>query len=91
MDQAHAAQCAAVGIAVGTGIEVNPEVTATCRETRLKPDPDRSQFGWVLGAESFNGTNAVGARWKRSSCSGTVSISVLPVGSSGDGLEVEAV
>ena len=90
-NQAHAAQCAVLGIEVGTGIEVNPEMSATCWKTRLKADPDWAEFGWIMGAEGFNGTDAVRARWQRSAGAGTVPISVLPVGSAGDCLEVKAI
>ena len=51
----------------------------------------QTQFGRILGAEGFNGADAVDTRWQRSLCSGTLSISVLPVCSSCNCLEFEAV
>ena len=60
-------------------------MSTNCWETRLKSDPDRAEFGWIMGAD------AVSARWQRSAGARTVPISVLPVGSSGDCLEVNAI
>ena len=55
VNQPHAAQCAAVGISVFVGIEVNAEVSTACWEKRLKANPDRIEFCWIMGAEGSMG------------------------------------
>ena len=89
MDQAHAAQGPAVGIAVGAGVEVDPQMATSRGETGFQPDPNGSQFNRIPRAEAFNGAKAVGARWQWSPGAGAVSVRGLAMGPAGDRVEVK--
>ena len=88
-DEADAAEGATVGIAIGAGIEVDAEMSSSGRKQRLESDPDGTEFRRVSGPERFDGTKAVAPCGQGRAGAGAMTISVLSMGPSADGIEVQ--
>ena len=79
---------AAVGIAVGTGVEMNAQITPSCGELRFNPNPDRPELPRIRGTQGLHRPKDVATGGERRTSAGAMAIGVLTVGPTADGIEV---
>ena len=74
--------------AVGTGIEMNAQMTSTRGELRFNPNPDRPELPWISRAQGLHRPKDVATGGKRRAGAGAMAIGVLTVSPTADGIKV---